>query len=313
MTWKLTDAADQTGRVAIVTGATSGLGLETAAALAGLGAHVVLTARSEAKGASALAEVRRRHHDASAEVGTLDLASLATIAPFAADVMARHGRIDLLVNNAGVMATPFQRTADGFELQIGTNHLGHVALTAALLPALQAAESARVVTVSSMGHRPGHIDLDDLNFERRRYLRWPAYFQSKLANLLFAFELDRRLRAASADADDASPAVASLAAHPGGSQSHLGVGYGDLVGRAQSLLFALGKPLMMPTAQGALPQLRAALDPMLPSGTYVGPDGFNEMRGQPVVVRAKASAYDEQLAARLWDLSCELTGATFPW
>ncbi len=300
--WQLSDVSDQTGRVAVVTGATSGLGLATATALAGAGAQVVLTARSIAKGEAALRTVRAAHPKAIAEVMALDLTSLASITEFTQLLSVAHPRVDLLINNAGIMATPLTRTEDGFESQIGTNHLGHHALTAKVLPLLSA--TARVVTVSSIGHRMGSVDLTDLNWERRRYGRWPAYFQSKLANLLFAFELERRLRAAGST-------VVSVAAHPGVSSTHLGAGQGGLLGRAQSAVFLLAGPMLMAADQGALPQLRAALDTTLLSGTYVGPDGFQEYRGKPTVVKANAPAYDTALAAGLWDLSNELTGATY--
>jgi NAD(P)-dependent dehydrogenase (short-subunit alcohol dehydrogenase family) len=302
--WTAQDIPDQSGRVAVVTGATSGLGLETAVALARRGAHVVLTARNPAKGEAALGRLRAAVPGASAEVAELDLTRLASVRDFTDRTAQRLPRLDLLVNNAGVMATPFERTADGFELQIGTNHLGHVALTARLLPLLLDVPGSRVVTVSSVGHRAGRIDLADLNWERRTYRRWPAYFASKLANLLFAFELDRRLLRSGA-------ATASLAAHPGGARTHLGRGHGGVVGRVQSVLFPVTDFLMQPADLGALPQLRAATDPGLAAGTYVGPGGPAEVRGLPVIVRAKRAAYDEELAGRLWDLSAEMTGAEF--
>ena len=304
MSWTAADIPDQSGRVAVVTGATSGLGLETATELARRGAHVVLTARTPAKGEAALARVRDAVPGASAELAELDLTRLASVRAFADRTADQLPRLDLLVNNAGVMATPLERTADGFELQIGTNHLGHVALTARLLPLLLRAPGSRVVTVSSIGHRAGRIDLADLNWAHRRYRRWPAYFASKLANLLFAFELDRRLLRTGA-------ATASVAAHPGGARTHLGRGHGGVAGRVQSLLFPATDFLMQPATMGALPQLRAATDPDLAGGTYVGPGGPGEVRGLPVIVSAKRSAYDEELAGRLWDLSAELTGAEF--
>ena len=304
MAWTAQDIPDQSGRVAVVTGATSGLGTETAIELARRGAHVVLTARAAAKGEAALARLRAEVPGASAEVAELDLTRLASVREFADRMAERLPRLDLLVNNAGVMATPYERTADGFELQIGTNHLGHVALTARLLPLLLDVPGSRVVTVSSSGHRIGRIDLADLNWERRRYHRWPAYAQSKLANLLFAFELDRRLRRAGAG-------TASLAAHPGVSRSNLGRGHTGLLSRVQSVAMSATEFLIQSARQGALPQLRAATDPDLPGGTYVGPGGRAEMRGLPVVVKAKRAAYDEELAGRLWDLSEELTGARF--
>jgi NAD(P)-dependent dehydrogenase (short-subunit alcohol dehydrogenase family) len=302
--WTAQDIPDQSGRVAVVTGGTSGLGLCSAVELARAGAHVVLTARDAGKGEAALAQVRRAAPDASAEVAELDLTRLSSVRDFADRVGERHPRLDLLVNNAGVMATEQARTEDGFELQMGTNHLGHVALAARLLPLLLDVPGSRVVTVSSMGHRLGHVDLADLNWQRHRYHRWPAYFRSKLANLLFAFELERRLRRGGA-------ATASLAAHPGFSRTHLGRGHGGLLSRLQAAGIVVSDRFGQSAEQGALPQLRAATDPSLGAGTYVGPGGPGELRGLPVVVRAKATAYDQALAGGLWDLSAELTGAHF--
>jgi len=269
VSWTADDIPSQDGRVAVVTGATSGLGLETAVALAGHGAHVVLTARDPGRGKAALATVRQRVPEADVEVGALDLASLASVRAFAGTLE----RVDLLVNNAGVMFAPRGRTADGFETQLGTNHLGHFALTGLLLPLL--GPGSRIVTVSSVAHRPGHLVLDDLNWERRRYDRFRAYFQSKLANLLFAFELDRRLGRAGAPAE-------SLAAHPGGVRSNLGHGYGGALGRLQGLAITVAGPVLFQgPAAGALPQLRAATDPALPSGSYLGPSGPGERSGPP--------------------------------
>jgi NAD(P)-dependent dehydrogenase (short-subunit alcohol dehydrogenase family) len=302
MGWTVEDMPDQGGRTAVVTGATSGLGLATAVGLARRGAHVVLTARDAGRGEAALGRLRSAVPAASAEVGELDLARLGSVLAFAERTADRHQRLDLLVNNAGVMATPLGRTADGFELQIGTNHLGHFALTARLLPLLLAVPGSRVVTVSSSGHRAGRIALDDLNWERRPYRRWPAYFQSKLANLLFAFELSRRLQRAGAGTE-------SFAAHPGLSRSELSRSYPGLVGRVQSLFMRATTPLMAQSSEnGARPQLRAATDPGLPGGSYLGPDGRGEVRGAPVLVGSSARSRDEQTAAALWTRSAELTG-----
>jgi NAD(P)-dependent dehydrogenase (short-subunit alcohol dehydrogenase family) len=296
MGWTPDDIPAQDGRVAVVTGGTSGLGLETAVALAGHGARVVLTARSAERGRAALATIRSRVPDASVSVGPLDLASLDSVRAFAGAL----DRVDLLVNNAGVMFAPRGRTADGFETQLGTNHLGHFALTGLLLPLL--GPGSRVVTVSSVAHRPGRVDLADLNWERRRYDRFRAYFQSKLANLLFAFELDRRLGRAGVPAE-------SLAAHPGAVRSNLGHGYGGPLGRLQGLAITVAGPVLFQgPADGVLPQLRAATDPALPSGSYLGPGGPGERSGPPVVVRASDRALDEDLAAALWTRSVELTG-----
>jgi NAD(P)-dependent dehydrogenase (short-subunit alcohol dehydrogenase family) len=303
--WRLPDAGDLRGQVAVVTGATSGLGLETAKALASLGATVVLAGRNPAKTALAQAEVAGGAPAATVETLALDLTSLAAVRRGAGELGGRHPAVSLLVNNAGIMATPLVRTEDGFESQIGTNHLGHHAFTALVLPMLMAAEG-RVVTVSSVGHRWGRVDVEDLNWQRRRYQRWPAYFQSKLANLLFAFELDRLLRASDLP-------VTSLAAHPGGSATHLGTGAAGVQGRVQGVLLGAMAPLLMSADRGALPQLRAGLDESLGGGTYVGPDGPGEYRGKPVVVTARAKAYDRDKARALWRRSDELTGASWPW
>ncbi len=302
--WNDFDSLQHEGKVFIVTGATSGLGLEASKALVRTGATVVMTARNAQRGAMALAEVNAVGGPGSAVIGELDLTSLKSVDAFARHVRESYERVDVLLNNAGVMATPFVRTEDGFELQIGTNHLGHVALTSRLLPMILATPASRVVTVSSVGHRGGRIDLDDLNCERRTYRRWPAYFQSKLANLLFAFELDRRLRAAGST-------TTSLAAHPGGTRSNLGIGSKGLTGAIQSATFIAIKPLLMSTAQGALPEVRAAIDSELSGGTYIGPSWPGELRGKPKVVKGKKLAYNEQLARDLWDLSNRLTNSEF--
>jgi len=280
----------QEGRVFIITGANSGIGLPTARALGKAGAHVVLAVRDVAKGETAAASV-----PGDREVRHLDLADLASVRAFAE---AWQGDIDVLINNAGVMRTPERRTVDGFELQVGTNHLGHFALTNLLLPQL----TDRVVTVSSGAHRGGSISLDDLNWQRRRYQRWGAYQQSKLANLLFTLELERRLTAAN------SP-VRALAAHPGYAATNLQFrserGLEDRVMGLTNRLFAQSDEA------GAWPTLFAASQD-LPGGSYVGPDGFAEQRGHPTLVGRTAAASDVEMAKRLWALSEELTGVQFP-
>lgn len=304
MSWRTADIPDLTGRVALVTGATSGLGVVTATELARHGAHVVLTARSEARGRATLDRLIRTVPGASAEVRELDLASLRSVEDMADGLGGDHARLDILVNNAGVMATPFRRTEDGYELQIATNHLGPFALTGRLLPLLRAAPSARVVTVASLAHTWGAIDLDDLTYEHRRHLRWQAYGESKLANLLFAFELDRRLRLAGST-------IASLAAHPGLARTRLGRSGGGPLARLQSIGVVLAKPVHQSARRGAEPQLRAATDPTMPSGAYLGPGGPGEARGPAVIVGCSAAARDEAVARALWALSEELTGVRF--
>jgi NAD(P)-dependent dehydrogenase (short-subunit alcohol dehydrogenase family) len=289
-TWSTTDIPDMTGRTAIVTGANSGIGRAAARALAGAGARVVLAVRDTAKGRDAAATM-----PGETEVRELDLASLASVREFAA---AWQGDLDLLINNAGVMAPPFARTADGFELQFGTNHLGHFALTNLLLGHI----TGRVVTVSSTAHRMGSIDFDDLNWERKPYRAWRAYGQSKLANLLFTAELQRRLTAAG------SPVLAT-AAHPGYAATNLQFHSGR---RALDLVSMVGNRLLAQDEDGgALPTLYAATAD-IPGDSFAGPGGFMEQRGAPKLVGRTDAARDADVARRLWDVSEELTGVRFP-
>ena len=306
--WTAADIPDQTGRTVLVTGATSGLGLRSAEALAAKGARVLLAGRNPAKLADALEQVRAVASGEAPEGVTLDLADLRSVRAAAEDVDGRAGHLDVLMNNAGVMAVPKAVTEDGFESQLGTNHLGHFALTALLLPALLRAPAPRVVTTSSGAHRMGRMRWDDLQWERGRYSRWAAYGQSKLANLLFAFELDRR-------AGRAGTALCSVAAHPGYAATHLQTAAPELEGnRAKAALFALANGVVAQSdARGALPQLRAATMPDVAGGEYWGPDGPGEVRGSPKRVGATRAATDEAAAARLWDLSEQLTGVTFDW
>lgn len=288
--WTAADLPDLSGRTAVVTGANSGIGLVTARELARAGAHVVLAVRDVERGA-----VAARAIDGSTDVRRLDLADLASVRAFAS---GWSGDIDVLVNNAGVMAIPRRRTVDGFEMQLGTNHLGHFALTNLLL----AHVTDRVVTVSSTAHRMGRIDLADLNWERRRYQAWAAYGQSKLANLLFTFELERRLAASGS-------AVRAVAAHPGYAatnlQSHAENPFSKL------MMAVANRVVAQPDTMGALPTLFAATQD-LPGGTYVGPDGFQGSRGHPTVVGCSAAASDTTVARALWEASEALTGTTFP-
>ncbi len=278
------------GRTAIVTGANSGIGRGAARALAAKGAHVVLAVRDTRKGEAAAAAI-----SGDTEVRRLDLASLASVREFAA---GWDGELHLLINNAGVMVPPFSRTADGFELQFGTNHLGHFALTNLLLPHL----TGRVVTVSSTGHRFGEIDFDDLNWNTRPYKAWRAYGQSKLANLLFTAELQRRLT-------EAGSPVLATAAHPGYAATNLQFQSGrrllDVVSRIGNRLVAQDED------GGALPTLYAATA-AVPGNSFAGPGGFMEQRGAPKLVGRTDAATDAAVARRLWDVSEELTGVRFP-
>jgi NAD(P)-dependent dehydrogenase (short-subunit alcohol dehydrogenase family) len=306
MAWTTQDIPDQSGRVAVITGANTGLGYETAMALAGAGAEVVVAARSEAKGADAVQRILRAHRKAAVRLERLDLASLADVEAFAGRIAARHGALDLLINNAGVMSPPARgETADGFELQIGVNFLAHFALTARLLPLLRSAGRPRVVNLSSGMHHIGRIDFDDLH-ARRRYRPVAAYAQSKLAMLMFAVELQRR-------SDTAGWGLISNAAHPGYARTELiasGPGSDSLSARIGG---ALLEPWMSQTAAaGALPTLYAAVSPDAVGGGYYGPNGFLEMIGPPKDARISARAKDRAAAARLWSVSEAATGLSFP-
>jgi NAD(P)-dependent dehydrogenase (short-subunit alcohol dehydrogenase family) len=292
--WSEDDVPDLSGRVAVVTGANRGLGREVTRYLAGRGARVIMACRDETAGEAAAAALRAEHPAASLEVRPLDLASLASVEKFAAELDGEP-RLDVLGNNAGLMAVNRGLTADGFELHMGVNHLGHFALTARLLPLLQATAGSRVVTMSSMVARLGHVDLGDLLWERRPYDRWQAYFQSKLANLLFTFELDRRLRASGAP-------TAALAAHPGGSRTGLGHKGGHWTNR----LMPVWNQFFHSAAQGALPFVRAATDPAALAGEYYGPQ--LRVWGPPIRERPSRQSRDPELAAALWERSEALTG-----
>ncbi|MCG8592285.1 MAG: oxidoreductase [Proteobacteria bacterium] len=303
--WTADRIPDQTGRIAVVTGGNSGLGYEGALALAARGAHVVLACRSAEKAKEATERIRGEVSGASLEFRPLDLASLESVRRFASDYAEDHDRLDLLCNNAGVMALPRCETADGFEMQLGTNHLGHFALTGLLLPVLLKTAGARVVTTSSSAHRVGRMRFDDLQGEKS-YFRWSAYGQSKLANLLFAYELERRLRAARAD-------VRSLACHPGYAATNLQTAGPRMDGSSwMERLMELGNRLFAQSAAvGALPMLYAATAPDAEGGSYIGPDGFGEMWGYPRRVDSTARARDEEAAQRLWDVSETLTGVRY--
>ena len=302
--WSTADIPPLNGRTAVITGATGGLGYETALALAGAGANVVLTGRNEAKGRDALQNIRRQFPKAEIAYDTIDLAKLASVAEFASRYAAAHTSLDLLVNNAGVMALPQRQvTSDGFEMQLGTNYLGHYALTAHLLPLLRQGHQPRVVNLSSLAHRSGAINFGDLQ-SARSYSSWKAYCQSKLAMLMFALELQRR-------SDAGGWGLMSNAAHPGFART-------DLIANgpgANSLMSQLGRfvqPLISQSAaEGALPTLFAATSPEAKAAGYYGPNGFYEMKGPPVLAKIMPQAKDAASAARLWDVSAALTGVSF--
>ncbi len=303
--WTADELPDLSGKTMIMTGGNSGLGYQAALQFARKRAHVVLACRDPGKARAATDAITAAHPAASLEAMTLDLASLASVRAFAETFLSRHRELHVLCNNAGVMALPHRRTADGFEMQLGTNHLGHFALTGLLLEPLLATSGARVVNVSSGAHRFGRIRFHDLHFEHG-YRKWAAYGQSKLANLLFTRELQRRLEAARAS-------LLCVACHPGWAATNLQVAGPRMqessllerIARAANRLFSQS------AAMGALPLLFAASSPDVASGDCIGPDGLGEMRGHPVKVRPASRSRDAAVAARLWTVSEELTGVHF--
>ncbi len=303
--WTAESMPDLTGKIIVVTGGNSGIGFEASRELARRGAQVVLACRDAKKAESAAAAIRTEAPGASVTVMALDLASLESVRAFAAAFEKAHDRLDVLCNNAGVMALPYRKTADGFEMQFGTNHLGHFALTGLLSERLNATPGARVVTVSSGAHRIGRIRFDDLQWERG-YRKWLAYGQSKLANLLFAYELQRRIEAAGAS-------FISTACHPGYAATNLQAAGPRMEGSSfMESMTALGNRLFAQSAaMGALPTLYAATAPDVRGGDYIGPDGLGETWGYPKKVSSNARSQDREVAARLWTRSEELTGVRF--
>jgi NAD(P)-dependent dehydrogenase (short-subunit alcohol dehydrogenase family) len=299
--WSVADIPPQNGKLAVVTGATGGLGYETALALARAGAEVLVTGRNAVKGRVAIEQIKRAVPSAKVRFTMLDLASLASIRAFATSMLANGRPLDLLINNAGVMDLPTRRlTEDGFELQFGTNHLSHFALTALLLPLLRKAQAPRVVNVSSLAHRGGKIDFSNLQAERK-YNSWAAYQQSKLANLLFTFELQRR-------SDAYGWGLMSNAAHPGYARTELipnGPGTGGLKGIGMKVL---GSFMSHSAAAGALPTLFAATSPEAAPNGYYGPNGFYELKGPVAPAQVFPQAKDEAVARKLWEVSEQLTG-----
>lgn len=305
--WSLEEIPDLAGRRALVTGVTGGIGEHTALELARSGAEVILAGRSQEKLATVVDDIRRVLPNASLRPVVMDLADLASVRQAAAEV-SPYGPLHILVNNAGVMATPHRRTVDGFELQLGTNHLGHFALTGLLLPQLVASGDARVVTVASQAHRiVRSVPLTDPRVDDGHYRKWRSYGRSKLANLLFMFELDRRARRADLP-------ITSVGAHPGYAATNLMTAGLGMHGRTAegSIIQAATLVLAQPAAMGALPPLMAATMPGVPGGTYLGPSGPGEVRGAPTIVGTSRSARDETMAAGLWRVSEEATGVTYP-
>ena len=295
--WTTKDMPDQGGRVVIVTGANSGLGFETSKAMAARGAEVVMACRNMEKGKAAAREIREEVPDARLNLMALDLSDLETVKTFAGAFRAEYTQLDILFNNAGVMAIPKRQTAQGFEMQFGTNHLGHYALGGLLIDLLIATPNSRVVTVSSYAHFFGKINFDDLNRDKF-YFTWMVYSQSKLANLLFAYELQRRLAKLGEN-------PISVGAHPGYAATNL---------QHSSALFTFLNPIMgQSQAMGALNSLYAATHPALHGGEFIGPDGFLAQRGYPHLAHSSKRSHDEAAAEELWEVSAELTGVSWPF
>lgn len=293
--WTTDNIPDQSGKVVIITGANNGIGYEAAKALALKNAQVILAVRDMTKGENAKASILEEFPQAQLEISLLDLASLKSVETFATEFRTNHKSLDLLINNAGIMIPPYSKTEDGFESQMGTNHLGHFALTARLFDILDDTPNSRIINVSSGAHRYGNLDFDDLDWSSRRFLRWRAYGDSKISNLYFTFELQRRI----AQSDSK---VIVAAAHPGYSATGL-----------QKTLFLkiLNILVAQSAAMGALPTLKAAIDPSVQPGNYFGPSGPGEMRGFPVEVHANKLAQDQNIAEKLWEVFEQLTGVTF--
>ena len=294
--WDSSNIEDQKGRVIIVTGSSSGIGYEAARVLANKNAEVIIAVRNRQKGDSAVEKIKMQNKDANVQVMLLDLASFESVKKFAGEFKKNYTRLDLLINNAGVMMPPYSKTLDGFELQFGTNHLGHFVLTGQLIDLLKNTPDSRIVNVSSNAHKSGKINFEDLNWENRKYKKWSSYGDSKIANIYFTYELGRRI-----DKIGKNPVV--TAAHPGWTatdlQRHIG------------FMEFLNSFFAQNIAMGSLPTLYAAVAPNVKSGDYFGPSGFLEMKGYPRKVETNKLSKDEKIAAKLWDVSEELTGTKF--
>jgi len=300
--WTVEDIPDLSGKVVIVTGANSGIGLEASRELARKGAEVIMACRTQDKAEAAIQQIQEELPQAKLEFIHLDLADLASVKKFAADFKSRNDRLDVLLNNAGIMMVPYRKTADGFESQLGTNHLGHFALTGSLIDLILITPGARVVNISSNAHYAGEMDFENLQYEDGGYTPTAAYSRSKLANLLFTYELQRRFERKGADA-------LALAAHPGIAATGLADHF--LGGKLSGLIQGIMKVLFQSAKMGALPGLRAATDPQAEGGNYYGPGGKGERSGYPVVVSSNEASHNQQDAATLWEVSEDLTGVKF--
>ncbi len=294
--WNAENIPDQGGTVVAVTGSSSGIGYETARVLANKNAEVIIAARNLEKGHTAAQKIKSQYQKANVKVMRLDLADLSSVERFAEEFKSKYPRLDRLINNAGVMVPPYSKTVDGFELQFGTNHLGHFALTAGLMSLLQETKGSRIVNVASSAEKFGRLNFDDLTWEKRQYKAWRAYGDSKIANLYFTYELNRRLKGSGSE-------VIITAAHPGWTATELQ--------RHASITGFLNDFFAQDISMGALPTLRAAYDKEAHGGEYYGPSGFMELRGYPVQVSSNKLSKDQTIAARLWKVSENLTGVMF--
>ena len=302
MKWTKENIPDITGKVIIVTGGNSGIGFEAAKEFARKGAKTILACRNLDKAKKAAEKIKKKIPDALIEIIRLDLADLDSVQKFTKEFKEKYDRLDILVNNAGIMMVPYRKTVDGFESQVGTNHLGHFALTGLLFDILTKTAGSRVVNVSSNGHKFGDTDFSKFTFDKcKEYSRMNAYGRSKLANILFTYELDRRFKNASIDA-------ISVAAHPGISNTNLA---NHMAGWFAPLMKLLSSFMLQSAAKGALPTIRAAVDPEVKGGEYYGPRGKNEFRGYPVRVESSAVSHNEKDAKKLWEISEKLTGVNF--
>ena len=288
--WDESQIPDQSGKIAVVTGSSSGIGYEAARVLANKGAKVIIAVRNPEKGKNAINKIKEQNENADVKVMQVDFSDLDSVKTFVKEYTSNFDKLDILINNAGVMIPPYSKTKDGFELQMGTNHLGHFSLTMQLLDLIIKTPHSRIVNVSSGAHRYGNIDFEDLTWEKRKYKPWRAYGDSKIANLYFTFELQKKLE---------NSDVTVTAAHPGWTATELQ--------RHSGMVDYLNRFFAMPIEQGALPTLRAATDEDVHNGDYFGPDGFMEWRGYPKKVDTNKLAKDETIAKKLWDVSEELT------